>query len=322
MLLKRLAAGRPEQNLALWGLRGVGKTVLLNRFAAEAEEAGWGSGYIELRGRGPLRPALAQVAVQAAQSLARRESVRERLRRSLSVISSFSVTAMPAGITFKVDVAPTPGRGDSGQLDVDLQDVLVELGETAREAEGDIAFFFDEMQFAEKEDLQALLAAFHRIAQRQLPVALGAGNPWDAACGGGPGGACPASGLPGSEALCSRYDVYAADIDLVGNTLPTVSDVGGPFVVGGTLSGEQAVSFDASDGESGVYGGSLVVDGHTVVSRVLDSNEGRCLSLGVTDDGRRSFEDAQHRSGGPFLRAGDRFKLLGSATCRFRVLCA
>ncbi len=106
MLLKRLAAGRPEQNLALWGLRGVGKTVLLNRFAAEAEEAGWGSGYIELRGRGPLRPALAQVAVQAAQSLARRESVRERLRRSLSVISSFSVTAMPAGITFKVDVAP------------------------------------------------------------------------------------------------------------------------------------------------------------------------------------------------------------------------
>jgi AAA ATPase domain len=172
VLLKRLAAGRPEQNLALWGLRGVGKTVLLNRFAAEAEEAGWGSGYIELRGRGPLRPALAQVAVQAAQSLARRESVRERLRRSLSVISSFSVTAMPAGITFKVDVAPTPGRGDSGQLDVDLQDVLVELGETAREAEGGIAFFFDEMQFAEKEDLQALLAAFHRIAQRQLPVAL------------------------------------------------------------------------------------------------------------------------------------------------------
>jgi AAA ATPase domain len=172
VMLKRLAAGRPEQNLALWGLRGVGKTVLLNRFATEAEEAGWGSGYIELRGRGPLRPALAQVAAQAAHSLARHEKVRKRLRRSLSVISSFSITAMPAGITFKVDVDPKPGRGDSGQLDVDLQDVLVELGETAREAGGGIAFFFDEMQFAEKEDLQALLAAFHRIAQRQLPVAL------------------------------------------------------------------------------------------------------------------------------------------------------
>lgn len=172
VLLKRLAAGRPEQNLALWGLRGVGKTVLLNRFASEAEDAGWGTGYVELRGRGPLRPVLAQIAAQAAHSLARGEGVKERLRRSLSVISSFSVTAMPAGITFKVEVDPTPGRGDSGQLDVDLQDVLVELGETARAADGGVVLFFDEMQFAERDDLQALLAAFHRIAQRQLPVAL------------------------------------------------------------------------------------------------------------------------------------------------------
>lgn len=172
VLLKRLAAGRPEQNLALWGFRGVGKTVLLNRFASEAEDAGWGTGYVELCGRGPLRPVLAQIAAQAAHSLARGEGVKERLRRSLSVISSFSVTAMPAGITFKVEVDPTPGRGDSGQLDVDLQDVLVELGETARAADGGVVLFFDEMQFAERDDLQALLAAFHRIAQRQLPVAL------------------------------------------------------------------------------------------------------------------------------------------------------
>jgi hypothetical protein len=146
--------------------------VLLNQFAAEAEDAGWGSGYIELRGRGPLRPALAQVAAQAAHSLAGKENIRERLRRAQSVISGFSITAMPTGVTFQVEVDPTPGRGDSGQLDVDLQDVLVELGETAREAGGGVVFFFDEMQFAEKEDLQALLAAFHRIAQRQLPVAL------------------------------------------------------------------------------------------------------------------------------------------------------
>ena len=59
------------------------------------------------------------------------------------------------------------------------------------------------------------------------------------------------------------------------------------------MSGEQSVSFDAADGQSGVYGGSLVVDGHTVVSQVLDSDEGRCRSLGVTSDGQRSFEYAQ-----------------------------
>ena len=111
---------------------------------------------------------------------------------------------------------------------------------------------------------------------------------WSAACGGGPGGTCPASGQ-----YSSQYDVYAADIDLVDDTSPTVSGVSGPLLAGGTLSGQQAISFDASDGQSGVYGGSLVVDGKTVVSQVLNTNGGACQSLNVTSDGQRSFEYAQ-----------------------------
>ena len=116
---------------------------------------------------------------------------------------------------------------------------------------------------------------------------------WSAACGGGPGGECPATGAPGSGSLSSQYDVYAADIDLVDDTPPTVSDVGGPLVAGGTLAGQQAISFNASDGQSGVYGGSLVVDGKTVVSQILNTNGGACQSLNVTSDGQRSFEYAQ-----------------------------
>jgi hypothetical protein len=111
---------------------------------------------------------------------------------------------------------------------------------------------------------------------------------WSAACGGGPGGTCPASGP-----LSSQYNVYAADIDLVDDTPPTVSNVSGPLVAGGTLAGSQAVSFNAADGGSGVYGGSLVVDGHTVVSQILNTNGGACESLNVTTDGQRSFEHAQ-----------------------------
>ncbi len=113
---------------------------------------------------------------------------------------------------------------------------------------------------------------------------------WSAECGGAPGYECPASG---AGTLSSQYDVYAADIDLVANTPPTVSDVSGPLVAGGTLTGTQAVSFDASDSQSGVYGGSLVVDGRTVVSQILDTNGGACQSLNVTTDGQRSFEHAQ-----------------------------
>ena len=100
-------------------------------------------------------------------------------------------------------------------------------------------------------------------------------------------------GRQGSGSLSSQYDVYAADIDLVDNTPPTVSGVSGPLVAGGTLSGQQAISFNASDGQSGVYGGSLVVDGHTQVSQILDTNGGACQSLNVTSDGQRSFEYAQ-----------------------------
>lgn len=96
----------------------------------------------------------------------------------MAVITSFSITAMPAGVSFALAVDPERGRGDSGQLEVDLYEVLLELGEAAREAASGVVFLFDEMQFAERGDLAGLLAAFHRIGQLGLPVALvGAGLP-------------------------------------------------------------------------------------------------------------------------------------------------
>jgi hypothetical protein len=113
---------------------------------------------------------------------------------------------------------------------------------------------------------------------------------WSAACGGGPSGTCPASG---QGTLSSQYNVYAADIDLVDNTPPTVTAISGPLVAGGTLAGQQAVSFSASDSQAGVYSGSLLVDGHTVLSQILDTNGGACQSLGITADGQHSFEHAQ-----------------------------
>ena len=116
---------------------------------------------------------------------------------------------------------------------------------------------------------------------------------WAARCGGGETGTCPAYGPQYSGDLSAQYDVYAADIDLVDDTPPTFSEVSGPLVSGEALSGEQSVSFYAHDGQSGVYAGSLVVDGKTAVSQILDSNGGHCQSLNVTGDGQRSFAGIQ-----------------------------
>ena len=170
--MKRLEIGRPEQSLALWGLRGVGKTVLLNDFAREAETAGWATGYTELSARGPLRPHLAGVVQQAASQLIGRDSLRDRMHRLMGVVKSFSITAMPTGVTFSLEADPALGRADSGQLDVDIADVMTELGEAARSEGVGVALFVDEMQFAPLEDLAALITAVHRVGQKGTPVAL------------------------------------------------------------------------------------------------------------------------------------------------------
>ena len=84
-------------------------------------------------------------------------------------------------------------------------------------------------------------------------------------------------------------DIYAADIVLDDPTIPTVTNLSGPLVSGGTLSGSPTVSFDASDSGPGVYSGTISVDGTPATQQILDSNGGACQSLNVTKDGLRSF---------------------------------
>lgn len=171
-VLARLAAARPAQGLALWGLRGVGKTVLLSAFRKRASSAGWGVGALELSRRTALRAPLTTLVTAVASSLARHEGPAERVKDALRVIKSFSVTAMPTGVTFKLEADPALGRGDTGQLDVDVLEVLRELGSVAQSRGVGVALFIDEMQFAEAEDLSGLLSALHQIGQEGLPVAV------------------------------------------------------------------------------------------------------------------------------------------------------
>lgn len=172
IILARLAAGRPDQGLALWGLRGVGKTVLLSAFRGLAAKAGWGVGSFELSRRTALRAPLATLVTQAATTLARHPGLAGRIKDALRVVKSFSVTAMPTGVTFKLETEPAVGRGDTGQLDIDVLEVLRELGSTAQAEGVGVVLLIDEMQFAEPEDLSGLLSALHQIGQENLPVTV------------------------------------------------------------------------------------------------------------------------------------------------------
>jgi hypothetical protein len=113
---------------------------------------------------------------------------------------------------------------------------------------------------------------------------------WTAACGGGPGGTCPTSGTTYS----SVYEVFSLDAILSDPAPPTVSELTGAILAGGSFSGEQAISFKAADSGSGVYSQWLVVDGKTVSGpTIINTNGGACKDMVATKDGLRSFDHLQ-----------------------------
>lgn len=179
VILGRLSRGRSEQSMAIHGLRGVGKTVLLNRFEQVAREAGWASAFREARRDEDFRAVLARALAHLIRTLERQGRASRVLDRLKAALTSFQATITSGGelaISFEVD--PTPGLADSGDLETDLVEILVELGEAAREAETGVALLLDELQLVDRTGLEAMAASAHRLAQLELPVAIvGAGLP-------------------------------------------------------------------------------------------------------------------------------------------------
>jgi hypothetical protein len=181
ILLARLTHGRTGQSMLVTGLRGVGKTVLLNAFEEIVANANWHGFDVEIRRGDAFGPRIALLARRALLTLAPPGGFGERARRALSVLKSFTVTVSPEGsftAGLGLDVEQSLGIADSGNLSDDLTDLFVALGEAARERETGIAFLFDEVQFLEQVEFEALIAALHKTVQRSLPITLvGAGLP-------------------------------------------------------------------------------------------------------------------------------------------------
>ena len=157
------------------GLRGVGKTVLLSTFEDMALERGWVSAFGEIRHDTDLRPLMARMSKRVLLAMSRGERVKNRVSRALGVLKAFTIKA-PDGFELSADVEALVGVADSGDLEEDLGDLLLELGRAAEEAGSGVVFLLDEIQFLDQASLEALIAALHRVAQRDLPLTLVGGG--------------------------------------------------------------------------------------------------------------------------------------------------
>ena len=176
----RTARGLSSRGIILSGLRGVGKTVLLNEMRGRAESAGWFITGLEARGDHAgatgVRRTLAREISTAARRLSRRRAVTARMRQALESIAAFSIKVGAGGIDLGVEVQP--GRADSGDIEVDLHELVHDLSLALLEEGGAFGIFVDEMQDLDEELLRALLVTQHQAGQRGWPFfIIGAGLP-------------------------------------------------------------------------------------------------------------------------------------------------
>jgi len=201
IVLERVARGRPERSSVLTGLRGVGKTVLLNTLRSQAIGRLWGTGKIEARPDQSLRRPVSAALHMAVRELAPRHRAPERIDDFLGVLKAFALRSTPAGAGGAagatrggarsaaparlrdrwqpgIDVPAATGRADSGDIEIDLVELFTDAASVATDVGTGIALFIDEMQDLTPLDVSALCAACHELSQLGAPlVVVGAGLP-------------------------------------------------------------------------------------------------------------------------------------------------
>lgn len=162
------------------GLRGVGKTVLLDKMRDDAEASGIQTLRIEAPEGRSLPSILAPELRRALLRLSRNAQATEFAQHALRGLAGFvgALKVKFQDIEVGLDFDPEPGLADNGDLELDLQDLLEASGKAAKCAQTALAIFIDELQYVDEKELAALIVALHRAAQRQLPVVMvGAGLP-------------------------------------------------------------------------------------------------------------------------------------------------
>jgi hypothetical protein len=178
--IARVRLGLPTKSVLMVGLRGVGKTVLLDRLRDDAEATGVQTIRIEAPEKRSLPALLAPQLRQALLRLSLNEKAKALAQRGLRGLAGFAkgLKLKYQDIEVGYDLEPEPGLADNGDLEHDLPDLMEAVGAAAKSADTALVIFIDELQYVAENELAALITAMHRAAQRKLPIALvGAGLP-------------------------------------------------------------------------------------------------------------------------------------------------
>jgi len=179
--LSRIMKGRSEKSFFLVGLRGVGKTVLLHKISEISEKQGYKTVIIEAHEKKSLPLLLLPELRRVLISLDSGEMISDKVKRGLRVLKSFANAVKfttAEGISVSLDIDPEVGTADSGDLEADLIQVFIALGEAAKDRKTAVAIIIDELQYLKEEELSSLIMAVHKISQKSLPlIVIGAGLP-------------------------------------------------------------------------------------------------------------------------------------------------
>ena len=178
--IARIRNGRSSKSILMVGLRGVGKTVLLDRMREDANDAGYQTLRIEAPESRSLPALLAPELRVAFLKLSLDDRAKDFAQRALRGLAGFAkaLKVKYHDIEVGLDFQPEQGLADNGDLEHDLSALLETAGDAAKKAETALVIFIDELQYVQEVELAALITALHRAAQRSLPVVLvGAGLP-------------------------------------------------------------------------------------------------------------------------------------------------
>ncbi|SMD04023.1 ATP-binding protein [Sporomusa malonica] len=170
-----VAHGYPTRSIVYYGLRGVGKTVLLNKIEDIAEENNVLYEHIEVSERSSFKIAISLHIQKLIKQMSVKEKAKSYVQKAMSVLKAFKITYSPEGevsIGLQEDVVAAVGVSDTGNFTNDLTELFVSMGTLAKNSESSVCLFIDEIQYLKDNEFEALITALHRVNQKGLPVTL------------------------------------------------------------------------------------------------------------------------------------------------------